>query len=216
MKRIIVAAALFAVMASAAMANIQITEWMYSGYGGEFIEFTNMGSSPVDFTGWSYDDDSNTPGSEILSAFGIVGIGESVIITEDSASVFRTTWNLPASVKVIGGITNNIGRSDTINLYNSLNQLIDKLVYNDQAGKGPRTQYKSCTVPVGDLGLIDASSAWVLASDGDIYGSWKSSKNDIGNPGYYYAAPAVPEPSSLAALGCGIFGLAGIVRRRTK
>ncbi len=215
MTRIIAIAAVLFTLAAAVQANIQITEWMYSGYGGEFVELTNMGSSPIDFTGWSYDDNSRVPGSEILSAFGIVGVGESVIFTEDNADVFRTNWGLPASVKVIGGITNNIGRSDEINIYDALSALIDRLTYDDATGKGPRTQYKSCTIPVADLGLTVASSSWVLASVGDAYGSWMSTRGDIGNPGYYYAAP-IPEPSSFAALACGLVGLAGFVRRRIK
>lgn len=45
-----------------AHADVRITEWMYSGGSGEFIEFTNLGSSAIDFTGWSYDDDSRLPG----------------------------------------------------------------------------------------------------------------------------------------------------------
>ncbi|HVP11421.1 MAG TPA: lamin tail domain-containing protein, partial [Phycisphaerae bacterium] len=42
---------------------MQITEWMYQGANGEFVEFTNTGSTPVDMTGWSYDDDSAVPGT---------------------------------------------------------------------------------------------------------------------------------------------------------
>lgn len=47
-------------MISAAHADVRISEWMYNG--DEFIEFSNMGSSAVDFTGWSFDDDGGTGG----------------------------------------------------------------------------------------------------------------------------------------------------------
>ena len=54
------AAAATLLASSSSQAAIVITEWMYSG--DEFIEFTNTGSTAVDFTGWSYDDSTRTPG----------------------------------------------------------------------------------------------------------------------------------------------------------
>ncbi len=55
-----------------APASMRITEWMYGGMNGEFVEFTNVEPSPIDLTGWSYDDDNRRPGQFSLSAFGIV------------------------------------------------------------------------------------------------------------------------------------------------
>jgi len=75
-------------MATTAHAGMFITEYMYSGDGGEFIEFTNVGAAPIDMTNWSYDDDSRTPDVFALN-FGIVAPGESVIITEGAAADFR-------------------------------------------------------------------------------------------------------------------------------
>ena len=34
---------------------VVITEWMYQGANGEFVEFTNTGTTPVDLAGWSFD-----------------------------------------------------------------------------------------------------------------------------------------------------------------
>lgn len=48
-----IAFVLFAATSTApAEAQIRITEFMYAGE--EFIELTNVGSTPVDFTGWSF------------------------------------------------------------------------------------------------------------------------------------------------------------------
>ena len=85
---IITAIAGVLVLTVAAPAQIRITEWMYQGgntidgvgTADEFIEFTNVGLSPIDMTGWSFDDSSRAPGSQSLSAFGTVGPGESVIL----------------------------------------------------------------------------------------------------------------------------------------
>lgn len=73
--RYFLAIGLVALLASAAFGDMVISEWMYSGTDGEYIEFTNNGSESVDMTGWSYDDDSQTPGTVDLSAFGVVEPG---------------------------------------------------------------------------------------------------------------------------------------------
>jgi predicted extracellular nuclease len=212
MKQIRFVAALLAatlVVSGAANASIQITEWMYSGYGPEFIEFTNVGPTPIDLTGWSYDDDSRIPGTVSLSAYGVVAPGESVILTEGTETVFRTQWGLAPTVKIIGNNTANIGRADEINIFDATNSLVDRLAYNDQAGQGPRTQYKSCNIPASGYGFQVAQSSWVLASVGDAYGSWMSTTGDIGSPGM-----VIPEPGALFGLGLGLVGMAGYIRRR--
>ncbi|OHB58157.1 MAG: hypothetical protein A2Y12_07795 [Planctomycetes bacterium GWF2_42_9] len=189
------ASLLVLVLAVNSMAGLQITEWMYKGANGEFIEFTNIGSAAIDLTGWSYADSSATAGDVSLSAFGIIAPGESVILTETAVSTFRTAWNLGSSVKIIGANSkDNLGSADAINVYNASGVLVDTLTY----GSSPKTENKSCTIPQADLALTAASTGWVLASVGDVYGSRKSSGNDIGNPGYYYA---VPEPATLFILG---------------
>ncbi len=175
-------------------STIQITEWMYKGTNGEFVEFTNLGATAINMTGWSYADSSAVAGDVSLSSFGIVAAGESVILTDAAASAFRTAWNLNASVKIIGGNSkDNLGSADAINLYNASGTLVDTLTY----GSTPKTDSKSCTIPQADLALTTASSSWTLASAGDTFGSYCSSGGDIANPGYYYA---VPEPATLFIL----------------
>ena len=183
-------------VAQYAFGGMVISEWMYNGAGtgstGEFVEFTNTGPASVDMTGWSFDDNSRTPGSAPLSTLGIVGPGKSVILTDETAANFITIWGL-SGVSVVGDNTNNLGRSDEINLYDAGNNLVDRLTYNDQAvpPQGPRTQNVSCNIPATDYGYTVAQSGWVLAVVGDSYGSWKSSRGEIGSPGQ------VPEPITL-------------------
>lgn len=204
------AALLSAGMMNAALADVVITEWMYSG--DEFIEFTNMGSSAVDFTGWSFDDDSRTAGTVDLTAFGIVASGESVILAEVDASTFRTNWGLTASVKVIGGNSTNLGRNDEINLYDNTGALVDRLTFGDQNIVGTiRTQnFSGRPATLSAIGANDVSQ-WVLSSNGDIAGSYVSTGGFIGNPGI---AP-VPEASTYAMMLCGL-GLVGFMARRRK
>jgi predicted extracellular nuclease len=219
MKRLFLALGVVALFAATAQAQMRITEWMYNGKLdgsglGEFVEFTNMGSAAINMAGWSFDDNSHTPGSTSLSAFASVAPGESVILTDATAAAFRTAWGLSEAVKIIGGNSDNLGRSDEINLYDSSNSSIDQLTYNDQGTgtvKGPRTQYVSGNIPLVALGLHTASAA-VLSAAGDTYGSWTATSGDIGNPGLY----AVPEPASIVLALIALVGAACLRRWNKK
>jgi hypothetical protein len=223
MKKTILTLAIAAALCTAAQATtpqIAITEWMYNGDGpgsiGEFVELTNMGTTAVNMTGWSFDDNTRMPGSQSLSAFGIVNPGQSVILTDDTAADFRTNWGLAATVEVIGGNTNNLGRSDEINIYNASGTLEDRLTYNDQGSgtvAGPRTNGTSAWVPLADIGTNDAQD-WVLSSTTDDSGAHVSLAGEIGSPGYYEFAPA-PEPSTYVLFSVGL-AVAIFLRRRSR
>jgi hypothetical protein len=201
-----VAAALIA--AASAQGQIRITEWTYQGASGEWIEFTNVGNTAVDFSGWSFDDDSRVAGTVNLSAFGLVAAGESVILADITAAAFRTAWNLGAGVKVIGGNTTNLGRGDEINIFNG-STLVDRLTYDDVLIGGVRTQNVTANIALANLGLNQSALA-PKSVVGDAYGSYKAAtSNDVGNPGLYLPIPA---PGSLALVGMGLL-VAGSRRR---
>lgn len=206
----IAAIAAAAIAAStAAQAQVVITEWMYKGGVGEFIEFTNIGSTAVDFSNWSYDDDSRLAGVFSLAGFGTVAAGESVIITEVEADVFRADWGLASSVKVLGEYKNNLGNGDEINLFNGT-QLVDRLTY----GTSPKTEDRSGhATSLAALGANNVSQ-WTLSSVGDIEGSWRSVAGTIGSPGQTSFAPAVPEPEAYALMVAGLCVVGAMARRR--
>jgi predicted extracellular nuclease len=197
-------------IAPAASAQIRITEWMYRGAPGEFVEFTNVGATLIDLTGWCYDDDSriNTTagGAFDLGAFGIVAPGESVLITEAAPATFRAAWNLGAGVKVLGPYTNNLGRNDEINVFDNAGALVDRLTYGDETFPGSiRTQNFSGNIPQSALGTNNPLAA-VLSSVGDGFGSYASTSATVGNPGAY-----VPEPGLATA---ALVGAVLLARRR--
>ena len=208
-------------LAAPAMAQVQITEWMYSGNSGEYVEFTNLGNSAVNFSGWVYDDDSRfstvAAGGFSLSALGLVQPGESVLITESDATVFRTNWHLPSSVKVLGGYTNNLGRADEINLFDGSGVLVDRLTYGDTVLPGTiRTQTAGGT-PVSLAALTSQTvqaGQWVLSATTDVYGSTAANTGDVGNPGLFTLAP-VPEPETYALMLAGLGLIGAIARRRS-
>lgn len=166
-----------------ALAQMRIGEFMYSGGSGEFIEFTNTGSTPIDMGGWSFDDDSRVAGTVPLAAFGMVQPGESVVLTEVTDSAFRTAWNLCAAAKVIGNNAAGLGRADEINLYNAAGSLVDRLTFGDQVYAGSiRTQNVSGWVGASGLGANTIAS-WQLSTPGDGQASIASAQGDIGSPG---------------------------------
>jgi hypothetical protein len=212
MKRVftILAVAVTALAAGRAHAAIQITEWMYSGIPGEYIEFTNTGATPVDLTGWSFTDSIRTIGQVPLAPLGTVAAGESFIITESPAATFRTAWELAPSVKVLGDNIVNLGRSDEINIYNGTT-LSDRLTFDDQGIVGSiRTQNKG-GVPSSPAALgAQNVLLWQLAAVGDGFGSKATADGNIGNPGMF---TQVPEPASLALAGLGAVAIATLRRR---
>jgi len=197
------AAAAIVFATGSARAGMVITEWMYAPASaplGEFIEFTNKGPGPVDMSTYNFDDNDPLQGLTSLAAFGMVAANESVILTDDVASTFRTNWGLPASVKIIGGNTNNLGRSDAINLFDG-STLIDNLTYNDQGTgsvAGPRANGFSASIPLANTTPpSEAASSATRAVAGDVFGSTTNLQGDVGNPSI------TPEPASLGLLACG-------------
>lgn len=205
LRRFMCGAAALSLAASLAQADVVITEWVYSGASGEFIEFTNVGAAPVDLTGWSYDDDSAIPGSVDLSPLGIVDPGESVILTEIDAATFIAEWGL-AGVGVLGGNMNNLGRNDQINLFDDTGALVDRLTYGDQTFAGSIRTQNVGGIPSSPAALgADDVYLWQLAAIGDGFGSYASASGDVGNPGVY-----IPEPAAAFLLLTGALA----IRRR--
>ncbi|HEU4663859.1 MAG TPA: lamin tail domain-containing protein [Dokdonella sp.] len=193
-------AALLSLAAAPAVAQMRITEYMYSGSNGEFVEFTNVGATPVDMTGWSFDDSSEVAGSQDLSAYGVVQPGQSVILADAgvTAAAFRAAWSLCDAVKVIGGNTNNLGRDDEINLYDAGHALVDRLAYGDDTALGgPRANGASAWPSASALGA-NVIADWTLSTVGDAEGSVASSGADIGSPGRSTRATVAFDPCASA------------------
>jgi len=185
-------------------SGLRITEYMYSGASGEFIELTNVTAEPIDLTGWSLDDDSSTPGVVSLSAAGVLEPGESVVVTEAAAAAFASAWGIP-SAQVIGlNTAANLGRNDAITLFDAEGNLVDRLTYGDQSFPGTiRTQNVAGHTCRQRLGQDDIA-AWQLATVGDAQDSWTSTGSDIGSPGMWASVSCFDCPADLD--GDGVVG----------
>ena len=178
---------------------IRITEFSYQLRDfvteHEFVELTNVGTTPVNMTGWSFDDVDAIPGQFSLSGFGTVAVGESVIITSATPEDFRTYFSLPGTVKVVGGSTQGLGNGDQINIWDDAGVLHDRLTYDDT----PRSRDNS-VVPnaVGVLGANNYDN-WELSSAANDPGSVTVNVN--ANAETTIASPGTTEYAAVALSG---------------
>jgi hypothetical protein len=202
-----------------AYPDIRITEYMYNPSSptspGEFVQFTNLGTTAVNMAGWSEDDSTNTVGVHSLAGLGTLQPGQSGILAQASQSAFDAAWDLSSSVPyVVENGTDNLGKSETIYLYDG-NDTVDELTYGTT---GP-TAKGTAAVPdsASAIGIND-SADWVLLTagqDGAIR-SGGSATGDIASPGYSsFAASPVPLPPAAWLLVSGLGALAFALRRRT-
>lgn len=117
-------------------ANPIITEIHPAGsgnstYAADWFELTNIGSSPLDITGWRMDDNSNAFANSVaLNGITSVAPGESVIFLETSnlagaSSAFLTAWfgaTPPAGLQIGSYNGSGVGLStggDGVNLFDA-------------------------------------------------------------------------------------------------
>ncbi len=189
--------------------RVVITEWMYDGPGGEFVELTNVGGQPVDLTGWTYDDDSADPAVGFdLSGLGTLAPGESGVFVEATPAAFRTQWGLCSTAKVTGPYTNNLGRADQVNIFDADDQLVDRLTYGDnqaQFAGSIRTQNASGWVSADGLGADDVFDWTLSTTGGDPEGSWAAG-GAVGSPGVSFHGGYDPcAPVDLTLVGINDF-----------
>jgi hypothetical protein len=218
MVRILLSAGAAAVAAAgvhaATLPDVRITEFMYKNENspGEFVQFTNLGSTAVNLSGWSEDDSTDTPGVHPLS--GILQPGQSAILAEATPAAFDAAWGLPASTDVIQeNASDNLGKTDTIFLFDGTS-VVDELTYGTT---GPKTDGVAA-VPINAAAIGANNSAdWellALGQDGAISAIGSGSPGDVASPGFSSFAP-VPLPAAawLFVGGLGMF-VPALRRRR--
>ncbi|RYD20530.1 MAG: lamin tail domain-containing protein [Verrucomicrobiaceae bacterium] len=183
--------------------DVYITEVMYTGLFGEFIEVTNTASALVDLDGWRFDDNSAdfATATELFDTTTELGLNETIVITEVSAAVFTQAWFTDAGHATPGGLvaifennSNNLGRNDEVNIYNDGGTPVDKLTFNDQAAtgtnpRGPRTEEFSAVPGVSTVLGDNIFKNWVLSAVG-TGNAWKAGAaapvpGSVGSPGQY-------------------------------
>lgn len=192
-------------------ANVRITEFMSEGQGltgpgtganrqREFFEITNLGTSAVDVSTWSYNDNNVNDPNNFGPSVGSIAAGESIVFTQMTPENFRSYWNLPTFVRVVSyAQLSNLGNADTINIYNSFTQnastLVDSLSYTELVRGSGVSRNRPFNGTTGQT----TNDNWVISAVGDIYQSRLAPNPifpagpeyiDLANPGVYIPAPA--------------------------
>ncbi|HRA63918.1 MAG TPA: lamin tail domain-containing protein [Burkholderiaceae bacterium] len=212
-----IAAMLLAAGASMAQAEVRITEfspWSSgssgSPYGADWFELTNVGSSAVDISAWSMDDDSANAGVALLTGISQIGAGQSVIFLEGTGSAntsFISTWfgaNAPAGFAIGNYAGAGIGLStggDQVNIFDKLGVLQAKVSFGGSTrGQTFDNAAGLNNAVVSQLSMVGNNGAFMNAS------------GEIGSPGAI--AAAVPEPETYAMLLAGLALVGAVARRR--
>jgi len=196
MKNIVTTLAALAAVTVAAQAapQIKVTEVMYTGLFGEFVEITNTGDAQQNMTGWSFSDNSRTPDETSIAGIGALDAGEVAVITEVSDAIFIQAWYTEpgktalAAANIVENNVANLGRSDEVNIYDASDVLVDRVTYNDQTSNGPRSEDISA-VPKDTWNFTSANMGtdWVLSTDAQVIGEWKAgvsgASGPVGSPG---------------------------------
>ena len=219
--------------ALAQFSTLRITEAMSSsGVGGtaDWWEVTNYGSSAVDITGWTVDDNFMSGSSIALNGITSINAGESVAFLEtttlDSGTVatlissFRTFWGGSAASAQIGyyagsgiGLSSN---GDGLVMFSGTTETTPRVsfgaattgasfYYGYDAAGDPTTSPNTNAI-VSTVGTLDGQSTFASATI--------STAQNIGSPGT--AVAAVPEPSSIALLAIGAGTGVTLVLRRAR
>ena len=215
-----VAAGVLALAATGAQAQVRITEvapWGSSTsapaipYATDWFELTNFGSTAVNISGWTMDDNSNGSAKVALTGITSIAAGESVIFTENAASAsFLSTWfgaKLPAGLQIGNYTGSGVGLSqtaDAVNIFNASGVLQANVVFGASDATSPYQTFDNAAglnnTTISQLSVVGVNGAFVAAND----------VAEIGSPG---RVSAVPEPES-AALVLAALAVVGLVARK--
>jgi hypothetical protein len=217
-KQTIALAALCALGILNTRAQVRITEvdanGSSAGYGADWFELLNLGSTTLDLTGWKMDDNSAAFGSAVAMRNNAsanpfqLAPGQMAIFLEDGATstgdaalgtAFQNAWgaNLPSNLTLYyyGGSGVGLGGGgDQVNIYDSGGSLMANVIFGASTLTGGTfdnaAELNNATLT--QFSQVGVNGAFTSASGGEI-----------GSPGL------VPEPSSLAlfATGAALFGM---------
>ncbi|WP_053076556.1 ExeM/NucH family extracellular endonuclease [Caenimonas sp. SL110] len=132
--------------------RLLITELNSNSAGGDFFELYNYGTTPIDLTGWKWDDDSANFNDAAAASFAsgtTLAAGQKMIVVNTAdAAAFRTSWgSLSDGIKVVATGGPGLGGSpgDAVAVFDAGGLLVASL------------SYKSTTITASDGSTISAA-----------------------------------------------------------
>jgi hypothetical protein len=208
-------------------ADILITEVMSSsshpgGAGnGDWFELYNSGDSAIDLSGWSWDDDSNTPGTHSLGGVTIAAKGFVLVVDENATLIANwaaDVWGIAPSASLVlvdnsmtTGFSGFGASGDSIYLYDSANNPVTSVTFGT-ATSGRSFAWNATGASLGISTLGDGVSYKALLDGND---NLADDNPALYAPGTDIASPGqvIPEPGVLGLL---ILGLGLLARRFRK
>lgn len=224
MKSGLIAAIAALAIAAPGSAQIIISEVHPNGSGGgasyaaDWFELTNTGAAPVNITGWSWDDDSFTPGVGLFSGVSIIQPGQSVVFLGGANNAaFSSFWfgASPPPGFTLGNMTGpGLGTGgDQVWVFDAANTLVTAVAFGSTAAE-LRTLDNAAGIsgttppppPPNPPTISTFSAVGVNGAFSSVGLTVPGGQSEIGSPG------VVPEPSSLALAGIG--GLIALRNRK--
>ncbi len=216
------------IQANAAILITEVTPWASNngtGYLADWFELTNTGSTAVNISGWTMDDDSGNPNSALLAGINSINANESVVFLELAGggnattlkNNFINTWFngvLPSGLQIgtyTQGVAGGVGLSataDAVNIYNGVaGTLQARVTFGASDASSPFQTFNNAAglnnAAISTLSVVGVNGAFTALN----------SATQVGSPGRI-AAP-VPEADSYAMLLAGL-GFMGFISRRRK
>ncbi len=180
-----------AVLVGSARAQLAITEVFPAAstngapeLHGDWWELTNFGTSPIDLTGYRFNDSNGGLTNGVVTVEGVViEAGESIVFFEQNATTglpsvsdFQTWWgtSLPAGLKVVPYSTNNLGLSssgDSVRLWSPTATEEGDLVAAVEFGaatNGVSFTYSPTTGLFGIASVLGTGGTLAAAENGDL------------------------------------------------
>ncbi|HEY4095426.1 MAG TPA: SdiA-regulated domain-containing protein [Baekduia sp.] len=183
-----------AVTATAVTPSIVVSEVAPWGsgdasYAADWFELTNTGTTPVDLTGWKFDDDSDAFASGVtLNGVSTLAPGKSaVFVAGDAGSTipaFKTAWfgsNPPAGL-TMGYYNDSLGLStggDEVNIFDALGNAVTGVKF------GGSTSGRTFDNAAGLGATASPRPTVTTLSTAGINGAFATSENvpEVGSPG---------------------------------
>ena len=147
----------------------------------DWFEIKNYGSTSVDLSGFSWDDNSFNPGASVFMSNTVIQPGESMVVwggLTTHEGYFMGNWGLSSSIQVI--CSDELVNSS----FPSLSSSSDAVVLFDTSSTPIeicRAEYTSTTA--GYSVEFDTNCVYLGNASGGVRGAYSSAGGDIGSPG---------------------------------